>query len=74
MAGIVRFEGDPPFDLGTAQRASARSVNGGVEIALFLVLPDHGPLPQQIPVRMSAKVARSLATELAHAAVEAEIK
>jgi hypothetical protein len=31
------LQGDSPFDLGTAQRATVKSVNGGVEISLFFV-------------------------------------
>lgn len=72
--GIVDLQGELPFDLGTVQRATARSVNGGVEISLFLVLPAHGPLPLQIPFRLSAKEAVSFAAQLNAEVVNAELK
>jgi hypothetical protein len=71
--GKVVLQGDSPFDLGAAQRATVKSVNGGVEISLFFVLPDHGPLEQQIPFRMSPKAARILAERLSAEAVKAEL-
>jgi hypothetical protein len=72
--GTVDLRGESPFDLGTAQRATAQCVNGGVEISLFFVLPDRGPQVVQIPLRLSAKVASKLASDLSAAAVEAALR
>jgi hypothetical protein len=72
--GKVVLQGDSPFDLGTAQRAIVLCANGGVEMSLFAILPDHGPRPLQIPVLLSVKVARQLAEDLSAAAVEAELR
>jgi hypothetical protein len=71
--GRVELQGDSPFDLGTAQRASAKSVNGGVEISLFFVLPDRGQQVLQIPFRLSVKEAQLLADNLSFEATKAEL-
>jgi hypothetical protein len=70
----VIFEGLPPFDLGLAQRVSAQSSNGSVEMTLYVVLPEHGALPQPIRVRMGYRAAADAATLIFQAAVEAELK
>lgn len=72
--GRVDLQGDSPFDLGTAQRATAKSVNGGVEISLFFVLPAHGPLAQQVPFRLSVKAAKSFSHQLTAEIVKAELE
>lgn len=68
----ILFQGVAPFDLGTAQHGRAQSLNGGVEMTFFVMLPDHGQLPQPVRVRMSPSAARTVAEQLSDAVTKAE--
>jgi hypothetical protein len=66
--GKIDLEGEAPFDLGTAQRTSAESENGFVELTVRIVLDGHGPHPQPIRIRMTNQVAGEAASQLVTAA------
>jgi hypothetical protein len=69
---VITFKGLPPHDLGPAESASARSVDGNVEMTLYVLDDWHSPTSVAIRVQMPPSVARSLADRLTAAAVEAE--
>jgi hypothetical protein len=69
----VSFPGQPPFDLPTAQDASAVAVGDIVEVTLRVIAPDHGPMPQSVRAAMTWKVARQLMDQLGPAALQVEV-
>ena len=68
----VSFPGEPPFDLPTAQNASAAAVGDIVEVTLRVIAPGHGPMRQAVRVAMTWKVAHELTDQLRSAALTAE--
>jgi hypothetical protein len=71
-ASRIRFEGEPSFHLPVAQRAIARVVNDAVEMTLYAIVSDHGPVPVPIRAMMTWHVAQTLAHEMTGAALQAE--
>jgi|HubBroStandDraft_1064217.scaffolds.fasta_scaffold2126521_2 hypothetical protein len=70
--GTITYEGQAPFHLPVAQRATARAVNDAVEMTLYAIVPDQGPAPVPIRAMMTWHVAQTLAHEMTGAALEAE--
>jgi hypothetical protein len=68
---VVDYKGPSPHDLGTAEIATVRVVNGNIEVALHIVDDWHRPGAQIVQVRMAPSVARSLAERLAVTAADA---
>lgn len=68
----IIYKGLSPHDLGPAESASARSVDGSVEVTLHVLDDWHSPTLLAIRVRMPATVARSLADQLVLAAAGGE--
>jgi hypothetical protein len=68
----IIYKGLPPHDLGPAETASARSIDGNVEVTLHVLDDWHSPTLIAIRIKMPPGVARSLADELATAAEETE--
>jgi hypothetical protein len=68
----VSFPGEPPFDLPTAQSASADAAGDIVEVTLRVIAPGHGPLQQAVRAAMTWKVARQLMDQLGPAILKAE--
>ena len=71
--GQVVFPGEGPFWIPAAQSAIATGGSNGVEVTLYCLIPDKGPLPHPIRVHMTFGVARNFADELMTAAVDAEL-
>jgi hypothetical protein len=69
---VVEFRGPPPHDIGTVEVATARSVDGLVEVAMHILDDWHRPIAQVVRVQMSPSVARSLAERLVAVAAEAQ--
>jgi hypothetical protein len=70
---VISFRGLPPHDLGLAETGSARGgANGMVEVMLQALDDWHSPPGNLVRLRMSASLARSLATSLSTAAEDAE--
>ena len=71
---VVEYKGLPPHDLGTAEIASARLVDGNIEVTLH-ILDDWGnPVARVVRVEMASSIARSLADDLTAAAAEAKTR
>jgi hypothetical protein len=68
----VSFPGEPPFDLPTAQSASAAAVGEIVEVTLRVIAPGHGPMRQAVRAAMTWRVARELMDQLQPAVLKAE--
>jgi hypothetical protein len=68
----VRFEGDPPYDLPSAQTASARPEGEIVELILTVSVPAIQPTPVQVRVPMTWKTAQSLGAQLNIVSMAAE--
>lgn len=68
----VSFPGEPPFDLPSAQSASAAALGDIVEATLRVIAPGHGPMQQAVRVAMTWSVARELGDQLRTAALNAE--
>ena len=68
----IVFRGLPPHDLAPARSTSVQSLNGNVEVTLYV--PDDWHPPSSIPIRiqMTPVVARSLAERLMTVAAEVE--
>jgi len=69
---VVEFRGPPPHDIGTAEVATARSVESQVEVAMHILDDWHRPIAQVVRVQMAPSVARSLAERLVTVAAEAQ--
>jgi hypothetical protein len=65
---VAEFRGPPPHDLGTVEMATAQSVNGNVELALYILDDWHRPTDQIVRVQMAPSVARAVAERLLSAA------
>jgi hypothetical protein len=72
MMGI-KFEGEPPFDLGLAQTASAQVLESTVVLRVTLSVPNVRPKPVPVRVTMTADVANTLLDHLATAVRTAEL-
>ena len=68
----IKFEGEAPFHLPVAQRATAHVVNDAVEMTFYAICPDQGPEPVPIRAMMTWHVAQTLAHQMTGAALEAE--
>jgi hypothetical protein len=55
----IIYKGLSPHDLGPAESASARSIDGSVEVTLHVLDDWHSPTLLAIRVRMPATVARA---------------
>jgi hypothetical protein len=69
---VVEFRGPPPHDIGTAEVATARSVESQVEVTMHILDDWHRPIAQVVRVQMAPSVARSLAERLVTVAAEAQ--
>ncbi len=81
MNSRIIFEGPGPFDLPTAQRATAIGhTNNGVTLTLYCLVPAHSAAavavrstePEPVKVQMLSRIARDLAAELLRAADAAD--
>jgi hypothetical protein len=61
---VAEFRGPPPHDLGTVEMATAQSINGNVELALYILDDWHRPTDQIVRVQMAPSVARAVAERL----------
>jgi hypothetical protein len=68
MPDCVSFAGYGPYRLPIAQRATATSQNGSVELRLYAVF--EGQLRPMV-IQMGPSIARDLATQLLEAAAKA---
>jgi hypothetical protein len=77
MAGVVKFEGQPPFLLPEAKSAQADLFERSVVVTLYSEVEGQGPGLASITVQMSPDVALSLspwATQLTHAGLAARAR
>jgi hypothetical protein len=74
MAGMVKFEGQPPFLLPEATSAQADVFEKSVVVTLYSQIEGHGPGLVSIAVQMSPDVALALATQLTHAGLAARAR
>jgi hypothetical protein len=72
-AAIMRItlEGIPPFELPVVQNATARSQGETVEMTLYVLADGKQLVPIHVP--MTVATARTLASQLASAAIQAEL-
>jgi hypothetical protein len=71
MAGMVKFEGQPPFTLPEAKSAQAAVSDKSVAVTLYSQVEGQGPGLVSIAVQMPPDVALALATQLTHAGLAA---
>jgi hypothetical protein len=70
-AGVVKFEGQPPFLMPEAKSAQANVFDNSVVVTLYSEVEGHGPGLVSIAVQMLPDVALALATQLTHAGLAA---
>jgi hypothetical protein len=70
----IIFKGFSPHDLSAMESGTARSVDGKVEMTLYVLDEWRSPTSHAIRVPMQPSVARTLANHLTAAAVEAELE
>jgi hypothetical protein len=74
MAGVVKFEGQPPFLLPEAKSAQADLFERSVVVTLYSEVEGQGPGLASITVQMSPDVALALATQLTHVGLAARAR
>jgi hypothetical protein len=74
MAGVVKFEGQPPFLLPEAKSAQADGLEKSVVMTLYSQVEGQGPGLVSIAVQMPPDVALALATQLTHAGLDARAR
>jgi hypothetical protein len=68
--GLIKLEGDPPFDLPLVKNAEARGAGETVELVLSVSLPNH-PEAVLMGVTLTAEAAMELSKQLLPAAATA---
>ena len=68
----IKFEGEPPFYLGTAETAAAQVLNTNVIVRVTVSSSQAGPKSVPVQFTIAPEVAKSLAEQLMAAAKVAE--
>jgi hypothetical protein len=55
----IKFEGEPPFDLGVAQTVSAQVLDATVVLRVTLVVPEIRSKPVPVRFTMTAELAKA---------------
>jgi len=71
---VVEYKGFPPHDLGTAEIATARFVDGNIEVTMHIPDDWGNPVARVVRVEMASSIARSLAEDLTVAAEAAKTR
>lgn len=72
--GEITFEGEPPYALPIARRASVIAEGEAVALTLRIVVPGEQPLLVPIRVQMTFEVAQQLLAQLVPAMRMAELR
>jgi hypothetical protein len=73
-AGVVKFEGEPPFLLPEAKSAQADVFEKSVVVTLYSQVEGHGQGLVSIVAQMTPDVALALATQLTDAGLAARAR
>lgn len=69
----IKFEGEPPFDLGVARTASAQVLDATVVVRVTVAVPAMRPKPVPVRLTMTAELARSFLEQLGAVVTMAEL-
>jgi hypothetical protein len=61
---VVEFRGSPPHDLGIAELATVRPLDGNLEVTLHIFDDWHRPIREVVRVTMAPSMALSIAERL----------
>jgi hypothetical protein len=61
---VVEFRGSPPHDLGIAELATVRPLDGNLEVTLHIFDDWHRPIRKVVRVTMAPSMALSIAERL----------
>jgi hypothetical protein len=69
----IKFEGEPPFDLGVAETVSAQVLDATVVLRLTVVVPERRSKPVPVRFTMTAELARAFLGQLETVVTMAEL-
>ena len=69
----VKFEGEPPFDLGVAQTVSAQVLDATVVLRVTVVVPEIRSKPVTVRFTMTAELARAFLEQFGTVVTMAEL-
>jgi hypothetical protein len=69
----VKFEGEPPFDLGVAQTVSAQVLDATVVLRVTVVVPEIRSKPVPVRFTMTAELARAFLGQFGTVVTMAEL-
>ena len=70
----IKFEGEPPFDLGVVQTASAQVLDATVVVRVTVAAPTIRPKPVPVRLIMTAELARAFLGQLEAVVTMAELR
>ena len=70
----IKFEGKPPFYLGTAEVASAHALDGSIVLRATISVPELRPISVPVQLIVATDVAKALAEQLPIAVRMAELQ
>ena len=69
----IKFEGEPPFDLGVAQTVSAQVLDATVVLRVTVVVPEIRSKPVPVRFTMTAELARAFLEQFGTVVTMAEL-
>ena len=69
----IKFEGEPPFDLGVAHTASAQVLDATLVVRVTVAVPTVRPKPVPVRLTMTAELARAFLGQLETVVTMAEL-
>jgi hypothetical protein len=69
----IKFEGEPPFDLGVAQTVSAQVLDATVVLRVTVVVPEIRSKPVPVRFTMTAELAKAFLEQLGTIVTMAEL-
>jgi hypothetical protein len=70
--GEIKYQGEPPFHLPTAQAATVRGDYNFVEVTLFASVPGRAPGSVPVTLGLTTSEARQLISDIQRAIEEAQ--
>lgn len=70
----IKFEGEPPFDLGVVQTASAQVLDATIVVRVTVAAPTIRPKPVPVRLTMTAELARAFLGQLEAVVTMAELR
>ena len=69
----IKFEGEPPFDLGVAHTISAQVLDATVVVRVTVAVPTIRPKPVPVRLMMTAELGRAFLGQLETVVTMAEL-